>query len=266
MLNKKILFPIIISMLVFLVNHECFSGALDKLNGQVSEREQSVDKLEVMEKPTETQSDDIKSDEKEGPSETTDNQKKPAPVTKKKAKGATDEFNKGIFPAPKDDKFKETDHFKKIVEIHPDFQEVAKELMFVDYLNNLTSQQFETAKGVIGSGRTEEVIKLLSDYKDQKSHQNARLKILKKAIESFHGVDRKSRSKNIVQNWLNENERAIDGSKVIDIKVRDISSNRHEKVYLISYIVAKGPELKEYSYQVDFESGSVRSVWLEERS
>ena len=64
-----------------------------------------------------------------------------------------------------DDGKGEISYYEKIAKAHPDYQEIAQDPRFAEYIDNMPLNQLERAERIIESGTADEVIKLLSDYK-----------------------------------------------------------------------------------------------------
>lgn len=57
-------------------------------------------------------------------------------------------------------------HYYEIAKAHPDYKEIANGTELIEYINYLPKEQSLTAKQILGTGTADEVIKLLSDYKE----------------------------------------------------------------------------------------------------
>lgn len=144
---------------------------------------------------------------------------------------------------------------------------------FVDTHKKYKEQEYEKEvnpddggkKLAVGSGSTDEVVRSTPHHKrqevDQKSHESMIIRMLK----NYKGMNRNSRSKETIQNWINETEDVLDNSSITDLKIWNISSRHSEQKYLVSYIIVRGSNKQELSYEVDLITNTVRAVSVERR-
>ncbi len=258
MANKKIVVSIILFLSICLLTSTGFA------NGTIKDKHEEIDKLldeiEGQEKQDDSQDvSDITDEDKatEQDIETPEDYEGHRPgeqYTK-----APEKHEKGIRSdyGLKGSNHLECDFCNKIVESRRDYLEIVNNQMFADYVNNLPSQQHKISKRIVKSGSTEEVIKLLSDYKWQEDYQRAHRLMIKMVIKNYTGPNRKSQSENIIRNWLKEIK---DGSEVIDLKISKID----KQTYLVKYTIDRGPYEQTYFYKVNLFANTIGAVWNEE--
>jgi len=158
--------------------------------------------------------------------------------------------------------YKNLEYFvNSVKKFHPDYPEIIYSQKFEDYVNNLPLQQFKTAIRIKGSGTSEEIIQLISNYKLQSDYQESHRSMIKDVIENYSVFD-DSHAMNILQDWINNEE---GNAKVIRLSVEDNSSNRFTQTYLIKYTIAKGSNQQKYMYEHNPHTKSTRKmVYLHE--
>jgi len=144
----------------------------------------------------------------------------------------------------------------KINKAHPDYPEIINNQMFKDYINNHPWQQTIPATRIMESGTAEEIIQLISKYKSQEDYQESHRLMIKDVIDNYNVFD-KSRSINILQDWINEEE---DNAKVISLYVKDSTSYSYDHPYLVTYTIARGSNKQKYLYKFDFYADVCQKV------
>ena len=153
--------------------------------------------------------------------------------------------------------YKKLEYFvNSIKKLHPGYHEIIYSQKFKDYVNNLPLQQLKTAIRIKGSGTSEEIIQLISNYKLQRDYQESHRSMIKDVIENYSVFD-ESHAMNILQDWINNEE---GNAKVIRLSVEDNSSNRFTQTYLIKYTIAKGSNQQKYMYEHNPHTKSTRKM------
>lgn len=260
MANKKIVISIVLFLSICLLTSTGFAkGIVKNKNEEIDKLLEEIEGQEKQEKQENSQDvSDITDEDKatEQDIETPEDYEghRPGEQFTKAPEKQQEKYEKGI---RSDYGLKESTHFNKIAESHPDYLEIVNNQMFADYINNLPSQQHKISKRIVESGATEEVIKLLSDYKEQEDYQRAHRQMIKRMVKNYTGPNRKSQSENIIRNWLKEIKV---GFEVIDLKISKID----KQTYLVKYTIDVGPYEQTYFYKVNLFTNTVGAVWNEE--
>ena len=132
-------------------------------------------------------------------------------------------------------KSEEKIHYYKISKVHPDYREIAEDLMFVEYIDNLPLKQRKVAEHTIRAGSASEVIELLSDYKEDSLH----LRTTKANVPELYIEDRANIIDAQTENMLNTYLAALESKTGTLMTVLTIGTTNGKPVRDFFYEVAK---------------------------
>lgn len=76
-------------------------------------------------------------------------------------------------------------HYKRILEAHPDYEGIVNNAEFVEYLTHLRKDQYKVAKDIIEYGKANDVVELISSYKENYKQLTTRMPHAKNHYDGY---------------------------------------------------------------------------------